>query len=117
MTVPLRKAAKWQQETRARMLASQADKSCTWCVHLLHGGPRPVVVHAEHPTHLVCRVCSIAARAQRTCLDCGGPAGSESPADGREDVCMGPVAIYTRLRCAACHRPDPLAGAFGNGAS
>lgn len=116
MTVPLQKAAKWQRETRARMLASQADKSCTRCVHLLHGGPQPVVVHAEHPTHLVCRVCSIAARAQRL-PGLRRAARLESPADGREDVCMGPVAIYTRLRCAACHRPDPLAGAFGNGAS
>ncbi|MEV7354956.1 hypothetical protein [Kitasatospora sp. NPDC091276] len=123
VTVPVQKAARWQQETRARMLAAQADESCTWCVHLLNGGPQPVVVHAEHPTHLVCRACSIAARPRRACLDCGGPAASASPADGREDVFMGPVAIYTRLRCATCHRadrpdrPDPLTGTFGNGPS
>jgi hypothetical protein len=116
VTVPLRMAAKWQQETRARMLASQADESCTWCDHLIQGGPQPVVVHAEHPTHLICRACSIAARPTRTCLDCGKQASSESPADGREDVCMGPVAIYTRIRCEACHRADPLRGTFGNGA-
>ncbi|MFE6055327.1 hypothetical protein ACFQ6N_31640 [Kitasatospora sp. NPDC056446] len=114
--VPLQNAARWQQETRSRMLAAQADESCTWCDHLLHGGPQPVVVHAEHPTHLVCRACSTAARPDRLCLDCGKPAGSKSVADGREDVCMGPVAIYTRLRCAACFRVgDPVTGTFGNG--
>ncbi|MER7751835.1 hypothetical protein [Kitasatospora sp. NPDC097643] len=117
VTVPLQRAAKWQQDTRARMLAAQADESCTWCDHLLYGGPQPVVVHAEHPTHLICRACSIVARPSRPCLDCGKPAASQSPADGREDVFMGPVAIYTRLRCAACHRGDPLTGTFGNGAS
>ncbi|MET8542487.1 hypothetical protein ABZW03_17800 [Kitasatospora sp. NPDC004799] len=113
VTVPTEKAAKWQQETRNRMLASQRDASCTWCDHLLHGGPQPVVVHAEDPTHLICRACSLAERPHRLCLDCGEPAASESPADGREDVFMGAVAIYTRLRCAACHRADPLRGTFG----
>ncbi|MFH8382057.1 hypothetical protein ACH4E7_14070 [Kitasatospora sp. NPDC018058] len=112
--VPLQNAAKWQQETRARMLAAQEDESCTWCDHLLHGGPQPVVVHAEHPTHLVCRTCSILARPNRRCLDCGRPAHSESPLDGREDVFMGAVAIYTRLRCAACFRADQLNGTFGS---
>ncbi|MFJ9696197.1 hypothetical protein [Kitasatospora sp. NPDC101183] len=114
--VLVQQAAKWLQETRARMLASQADESCTWCDHLLHGGPQPVVVHAEHPTHLICRACSVLARPTRTCLDCGAPARSTSPADGREDVFMGPVAIYTRLRCPTCSaRPDPLKGTFGSG--
>jgi hypothetical protein len=28
---------------------------------------------------------------------------------------MGSVAIYTRLRCAACFRADPLGGTFGSG--
>ncbi|MEU9043976.1 MULTISPECIES: hypothetical protein [unclassified Kitasatospora] len=121
VTVPLQNAATWQQETRARMLAAQQDKSCTWCDHLLHGGPQPVVVHAEDPTHLICRTCSVAARPHRTCLDCGEPAASASPVDGREDVFMGAVSIYTRLRCTACHRADPQRadprrGTFGSGA-
>ncbi|GAB7180356.1 hypothetical protein ATKI12_0187 [Kitasatospora sp. Ki12] len=115
VTVPLHRAARWQRETRARMLAAEADESWTWCDHLLDGGPQPVVVHAEHPTDLLCRACSVAARPYRRCLDCGGPAASESPADGREDVFMGPVAIYTRVRCATCHRADPRHGTFGNG--
>ncbi|WP_030242040.1 hypothetical protein [Streptomyces sp. NRRL S-350] len=115
VTVPLQEAAEWQREIRARMLAAQEDESCTWCDHLIHGGPQPVVVHAERPTHLVCRACSTAARPGRVCLDCGRPAGSASPAGGREDVFMGAVAIYTRVRCAACHRADPLRGTFGNG--
>ncbi|MBD0692316.1 hypothetical protein [Streptomyces sp. CBMA123] len=115
VTVPLQNAAPWQRETRERMLASQEDESCTWCDHLLHGGPQPVVVHAEHPTHLVCRACSTTARPHRRCLDCGRPARSLSPLDGREDVCMGTVAIYTRLRCAACFRGYPLGGTFGSG--
>ncbi|KJS56713.1 hypothetical protein VM98_05795 [Streptomyces rubellomurinus subsp. indigoferus] len=114
--VPVQQAAGWLQETRSRMLASQEDESCTWCDHLIHGGPQPVVVHAEHPTHLVCRACSITARPNRACLDCGKPADSKSPADGREDVFMGPVAIYTRLRCAPCHaRGNPRRGTFGQG--
>ncbi|MEV7773184.1 hypothetical protein [Kitasatospora sp. NPDC086791] len=113
VTVPLRQAARWQQETRARMLAAQEDESCTWCDHLLYGGPQPVVVHAEDPTHLICRACSTAARPHRPCLDCGAPAASGSPADGREDVCMGPVTIYTRLRCVSCHRADPPRGSVG----
>ncbi len=115
MTVPVQKAARWQQEVRARMLAAQADESCTWCVHLLDGGPQPVVVHAEHPTHLICRACSVAARPHRPCLDCGKPAASASPLDGREDVFMGAVSIYTRLRCRACHRNEPRNGTFGSG--
>ncbi|MEU8922211.1 hypothetical protein AB0D10_14940 [Kitasatospora sp. NPDC048545] len=113
VTVPLQQAARWQRETRARMLASQQDESCTWCDHLLHGGPQPVVVHAEDPTHLICRDCSTAARPHRPCLDCGAPAASGSPADGREDVFMGPVTIYTRLRCVPCHRADARRGAVG----
>lgn len=64
-------------------------------------------------THLVCRACSVAARPRRRCLDCGKLADSKSPLDGREDVCMGTVAIYTRLRCAACLRADPLSGTLG----
>ncbi|MFI8455759.1 hypothetical protein [Kitasatospora sp. NPDC085464] len=115
VTVPLQQAAPWQRETRARMLAAQEDQSCTWCDHLLDGGPQPVVVHAECPTHLICRACSVAARPHRPCLDCGGPAASPSPADGREDVFMGAVTIYTRLRCAACWRADALRGTAGGG--
>ncbi|MER6298767.1 hypothetical protein ABT247_04225 [Kitasatospora sp. NPDC001539] len=116
VTVPLERAAAWQQEARARMLAAQEDESCTWCDHLLHGGPQPVLVHAEHPAHLLCRACSVAARPHRRCLDCGRPAASTSRLDGREDVCMGAVAIYSRLRCAACFRGDPLGGTFRGGA-
>ncbi|MQS14576.1 hypothetical protein F7Q99_20475 [Streptomyces kaniharaensis] len=42
----------------------------------------------------------------------GKAAASASSVDGREDVFMGPVAIYTRLRCEACYRADPLHGTF-----
>ncbi|MBV6699640.1 hypothetical protein [Kitasatospora aureofaciens] len=112
VTIPVQKAARWQREARARMLAAEASDTWTFCKHLCAGGPQPVVVHAETPERMLCRACSIAERATRPCLICGKPAASESPADGREDVIMGPVAIYTRLRCATCYRADPLHGTF-----
>ncbi|MEU8511380.1 hypothetical protein AB0C76_07325 [Kitasatospora sp. NPDC048722] len=115
VTIPIQQAARWQQEARARMLAAEADDTWTFCEHLCAGGPQPVVVHAEAPERMLCRACSTAERPTRRCLECGRPAASTSPADGREDVCMGPVAIYTRLRCRACYRADPLRGTFAAG--
>ncbi len=112
---PAHQAPRWQRDTAAAMQAAVKAGTADYCRHL-RGGPQPVVLHAERPDLLLCRDCHVAALADRTCLDCGLPAGTRSPEGGHEDVIRGPVAIYSRVRCPACGlREDPLHGTFGNG--
>ena len=117
VAVPEGQVVQWQRDAVTAMKAATAAGTLACCPHL-RAALEPVVVHAEHPGMLLCRSCHAVAMVDRTCLDCGQPAGTSSLLGGVEEMIRSAVAVYSRVRCPGCQQKDTVvSGTFSPGRS